>query len=143
VSKIQTKFRNAILCEDIRDEVGNKKSLMGTISGDVLVREFPVTLRLAIYMEYVPEASDGDHLSVEFRLLQNETEIAKGKMESSVQPGLVSNFVLPMAFVTFEKEATFRMCASVNNGPEEEILSKKVMIPTGAGRAGALLLSPP
>jgi hypothetical protein len=35
------KFYNVILCDDIREEIGNKKSLMGIFGGDVLVPRFP------------------------------------------------------------------------------------------------------
>jgi hypothetical protein len=120
------KFRNVIVCEDIRDEVGNKRSLMGVMAGDILVAGFPATLQIAIFLDYAPDADDGDHLSIEFRLVQGDVEIAKGGMEAAILPGLPANFILPRALVTFEKESTFRMFVSINQRPEQEILSKKI-----------------
>jgi hypothetical protein len=131
VTELSNKFRNVIFCEDIRDEVGNKKSLMGAIAGDVFVPAFPATIKIAIYFEYAPEPIErNQHLSIEFRLLQNDDEIAKGGMEATVQPNQSANFILPMALVTFEKEATFRMRAAVNGGPEQELLTKKISKPS-------------
>ena len=121
-----TKFRNIIVCEDIRDEVGNKKSLMGVLSGDILVPTFPATVQIAVFFEYLPDSDDGDHLSIGFRLLRGDGEIANGGMQAIVAPKQTASFVLPRALITFENETTFKMLASVNGRPEEEILSRKI-----------------
>jgi len=126
VSEPQSKFGSVIVCEDIRDEIGNKKSLMGVMGGDILVPNFPATLKIAIYMEYHPDAKDREHLSLEIRLLQDDTEIAKGKMESAKAIKGVATFVLPTGLITFDKEVNFKLLASVNGRPEQEILNKKV-----------------
>lgn len=34
----------ALFCDDVRNEVGNKLSLMGVYGQDLLLREFPTTL---------------------------------------------------------------------------------------------------
>jgi hypothetical protein len=34
----------ALFCDDVRNEVGNKLSLMGVYGQDLLLREFPATL---------------------------------------------------------------------------------------------------
>ncbi len=120
------KIRNIVLCEDIRDETGNKKSLMGVMAGDVLVDEFPATLSVAVYFEYVPDGEDGDELSAEFRLLQNDAEIVHGAIRAPIDPGKIVTLVLPRGLAIFEKEASFRMTLSVNGGDEFEILNKSV-----------------
>ena len=61
-------LRNIILCEDIRTEVGNKLSLMGIFSGDVVVTEIPATIHLAVYMQYIASPEETGELSFEFRL---------------------------------------------------------------------------
>ena len=121
-----------IFCDDIREERGNKKSLMGVVSGDVLAASFPATLQIALFIEYEPDAShrdagQGDSLKVEFRLMQDDTEIAKGNMLAKFPLGRAVNFVLPKGLVSFEKPATFRVLVSVDGGAEEEILSKKIL----------------
>jgi hypothetical protein len=121
-------FRAVILCEDIRDEVGNKKSLMGVMTGDILVPAFPATLQIALFMEYRPSVPNELNASFEFRLLQNDLEIVKAGMSATIPAGQAANLVLPRALMTVEKEVTFRIRASVNNGPEEEIVSKRISV---------------
>ena len=111
-----SKFKNVILCEDVRDEVGNKKSLMGVISGDLHVASFPATIQTAVFFEYAADDSDGDKLSLRFRLMQDDVEIATGGMEADVSVIKRANFILPKGFVSFEKPATFKLLASVNGG---------------------------
>jgi hypothetical protein len=119
-------FYNVILCDDIRDEIGNKKSLMGVLGGDILVAEFPATIQLAFFMQYLPSPEDGERLSIEFRLMQDDTEIVKGGISGVVTIGNENNFILPKAIILFEKETMFRMLVSVNGRAEEEILSKRI-----------------
>jgi hypothetical protein len=120
------KFYNVILCDDIREEIGNKKSLMGIFGGDVLVPRFPAQLRLAIFFQYLPEPNESGPTLIAFRLLQDEEEIAQGRIEATVQDSQPAGFVLPKAMIGFEKETALRMLASVNGGTEEEILNKKI-----------------
>jgi len=53
-------FRNVVVCEDVRDEVGNKRSLMGVFSGDITVQQFPAIVQLAVYLEYAPDKDDSE-----------------------------------------------------------------------------------
>ena len=115
-----------IVCEDIRDEINNKKSLMGVLAGDILAPGFPAQLQIAIFFEYVPGSEDGDTVKIEFRLLQDDTEIAKGSIESPVLPAQTISAVLPRAIVVFPDKMTFRMLVTVNGRPEQEIMRKKV-----------------
>lgn len=57
-------FRNVVVCEDVRDEVGNKRSLMGVFSGDITVQQFPAIVQLAVYLEYAPDKDDSEGLSL-------------------------------------------------------------------------------
>jgi hypothetical protein len=98
---------------------------MGVLGGDILVAEFPATIKIAFFIEYEPGSDDGKNLSVAFRLLLDETEIAKGKFDQPTPKDIVS-FVLPTGFMAFEKEGIVRMRFAVNGRPEEEILSKSV-----------------
>ena len=123
-----SKFRNVIFCDDVRDEMGNKKSLMGVVAGDLQVGEFPATIGFACYFEYFADADDGDSLKLEFRLLQDDAEIAKGGMQANIAATKRAHFVLPKGLVRFETPATFRMMISVNGQPEEEVLAKKIMM---------------
>jgi hypothetical protein len=112
----------------VRDEVGNKKSLMGVVPGELQVPTFPATIQVAVYFEYFADESDGDDLSVRFRLMQDDTEIASGGMQAEIKATRRANFILPKAFITFDKPSTFKLLASVNKGPEEGLLEKKILL---------------
>jgi hypothetical protein len=126
VTDSATKLRNVIVCEDIRDEIGNKKSLMGVLTGDILVPAFPATIQIAVFFEYLPDSNDSDHLSIGFRLLVGDGEIVNGGMQATISSKQTASFALPKALITFENETTFKMLVSVNGRPEEEILSRRI-----------------
>lgn len=141
-----SKFRNAILCDDIRDEAGGKNSLMGVFAGDIVVAHLPATINLAFFLQYFPDASDGPSLSSELRLLQDDREMGKFAMKADTPPaGQVVTIILPRGMLAFDKEGTLRMVVSMN-GKEEEVLSKKVMLPKPTDSftaSGSIVSAPP
>src|SRR5688500_4908101 len=94
------KFRNAILCEDVREELRNKKSLMGVFAGDVLVDKFPAQIRFALYVEYIPLR--GRTVTVLIRLLQDEEELGTAEMSvhGTHQP---ASLILPTVLARFDQ----------------------------------------
>lgn len=120
------KIRNVILCEDIREEIGNKKSLMGIVGGDILVATLPATIQVAVYFEYVPDANESGDVFVEFRLWLDDEEIAKGAMLGHIRPDNIIVLIVHRGLMTFEKDGTFRMTAVINGSPDFELFSKKV-----------------
>ena len=120
-------FRNVIVCEDLREELGNKKSLMGIFTGDIVVSQFPATVPLAFYIEYMPDKSDTDEISFEFRLMQDDAEMAKGIAAAPLAPSQVAVIVLPRGLGTFDKECNFRLLVSVAGSSETEIVSKRII----------------
>jgi hypothetical protein len=73
-------FRNAILCDDIRNERGNKHSLMGVFSGDLVVAKLPAQVYLALYFEHVSEKAG--ELDVALKLWLDQTHGCKSCFES-------------------------------------------------------------
>ena len=127
MTEIRYKFRNVIVCEDIRQEVHGKWSLMGVFSGDIVVPDFPSHVQAAFYLEYVPDPEDNHKLAFEFRLLQDDNELIKGHSEAEIEKGQVATIVLPRGIAAFEKEATLRVCVSVNGGKEIEVVNKRIL----------------
>jgi len=127
VAESKSKFRNVIVCEDVRDEINRKKSLMGVYSGDIIVPQMPAFVRFAVYAEYEPDADDGNQIDFEFRLMQGDTEIVRARGSAAVQSGLNVATGLPPGILTFLKDAEFRVLVSVNKGEEIELVSKKVL----------------
>lgn len=97
-----TTLQYAIVCEDIRDEIGNKKSLMGVMPGDILVPTFPATIKIAFFLVY---RTDETKLSALARIIQDGEEVAKAEFDATVidpkDPWVV---ILPMALATFERK---------------------------------------
>jgi hypothetical protein len=122
------RFESVILCEDVRDEVGNKKSLMGVISGDLIVSSFPATLPIAVFLVYQPNTDRDCEALFEFRIMQDQTEIVKAEINSQIPAGQIANLILPKALMGVEKEVVFRLLVSVDKGPEEEIIKKRIFL---------------
>jgi len=127
VAQSVNKFFNAILCEDVRDEAGNKKSLMGVLGGDVVVTSFPAPIWVAVFLQYQPDKDDADELSIVVRFVGDKTEMMKAKTSPTLKKDGVVTVVIPKGIANFDKETTFRIFASVNDGPEQEILTKNVI----------------
>ncbi len=56
-----------ILCEDIREEVGNKRSLIGLYGNEITVPKFPASFSVAFYLEFgvVEKGAYSLHFSME------------------------------------------------------------------------------
>jgi hypothetical protein len=83
------KIRNCIFCEDIRQEVDGKQSLMGVHGNTISVLLPPgkkendkkVAIRLGIFITVVFEETDEDKNlhQIEFRLEHGETKLTMGR----------------------------------------------------------------
>jgi hypothetical protein len=118
-------FRNVIVCEDVREEVGGKHSLMGVFSGDIIVSSFPATIQIAGFFQYIPPANESGDVDLQVTLIQGENVLVRGKMRGQYNEGQLITFLLPRAFATFEKEGPFRIRIKVGD-EEQDILTKKV-----------------
>lgn len=124
-----SKFRNAILCDDIREEAGNKTSLMGVFSGDVVVPSFPASINVAFFLQYFLDESDPSEFSARMRLLDGDKELAKFAMNgvaNKQNPDLT--FLVQRGVATFDKETVLRVLVAMNDGQEEEVLRKKISL---------------
>lgn len=118
-------FRNAILCEDVREEIRNKKSLMGVFTGDVVVSEFPARIRMAIYLEYAPIKGEGQHI-IEIVLMRDEDEIARAtaSVDDDSKP---RSIILPQGILLLEQGGDLVVRANVGE-VSTEVLRKSVQL---------------
>lgn len=115
-----------MMCEDVRDELGNKKSIMGIFSGDVLVSEFPAQFRIAFYIEYVPPKEIREQ-GIDFTLTIANENVAAGKIIVPAQHSDVVSVVIPQGLARFSEPGNIILKV----GPEGdalEILNKKVRL---------------
>ena len=84
------RFVTAIYCEDIRQEVGNKRSLMGIFSGTIFVNEFPVTLlKLCISIQLTSLASNPVK-TLTLKVLKNDEELSVSNIDESAMSAALS-----------------------------------------------------
>jgi hypothetical protein len=119
--KSDTKFRNVIACDDVREEVRNKKSLMGVFSGDIVVAEIPANIWISFYIEKMPEQPNTSE-EVAIQVKQNDKTI--GNVTLKFEAPEVATLVLGRAMMRVPEECTLSLVATVNGGESEEILSK-------------------
>ncbi len=67
----------AVVCDDVRSEVGNKHSYIGVFSGDIIVPSFPTTLSKLCAIMNVRTVTDDPLTKLIFRILQDEAELVR------------------------------------------------------------------
>ena len=118
-------FVAVVLCEDIRDELGNKKSLMGVIAGDIIVAELPAVIQLALFSLY--QRPNLESAQIDLTLLQDEEEIAKARVAIPAGGTYIASAIIPKSLLRFERECVFSIKAKFADGPETKIAEKKII----------------
>lgn len=121
------KFGNVLLCEDVREEIGNKKTLVGVYSGDVVVKHFPATLRVAFYAEYMPMALN-ESQTLNFGLEIGGVNAVHGKVDIPPNSQHVA-VVLPQGIAHFDApgDLVLKFGTKLDSSDSIEILRKKIM----------------
>jgi hypothetical protein len=78
-----TRSLEAIFCDDVRLEAGNKLSLMGCYSGMMIVPQIPIMLpKLCVVMRAI-SLRDQPFKELKFRLVKDETSIAEQEVPAA------------------------------------------------------------
>jgi hypothetical protein len=126
---IAASFQTRLLCEDIRNELGNKRTLVGVFSGDIIVEKFPATLSLAAYFEYLP-ATIGEQ-RIDFLIRYDDAKLFDfGGVLSIEEPTKVVVLTLPRLNVTLAQAGELKIEVAIPPSSPETLLLKKVQ--TGA-----------
>lgn len=119
-------IKTTILCDDVRQESGTGKYiLIGVFTGDILVREFPAQVQLALYIEIDGPAG---HHDVELRLSGPQAGEGILNISLDAETDGVGAVTTPRITVAMESEGTFRADWRVAGGDWENILSKQVRL---------------
>src|SRR5437879_3808001 len=107
----QLTIRNAILCEDVRQEKSNKFILIGVFANNILVGDTPASVAVALYIEAVSKVASGELFlrysgPGEGSALIGLNYTASQK-DASFDP--VITIVAPRIDVLMEKEGTFKI----------------------------------
>ena len=118
----------AIVCEDIRQEQSNQSTLVGVYAGDIVTREFPASIRVAVYIEYVI-ASPAEH-DVRFRIsyqgaARHEIMDARMRVPGTAKDGIA--FALPATSLRINEAGSLIVEASFDDGQEwVPLIAKRV-----------------
>lgn len=117
-------FRNVLLCEDVRAEIGNKSTIIGVFSGDVVVSEMPATLQFAVYAEYIP--SRFGEVNIKFQFKSKDKLLAGVSAKIGVKKLEPSTIRLPRLFFNFENDTELSLEATIESEKPIQLFSKRV-----------------
>jgi hypothetical protein len=119
-------FRNVIICDDVRQEINHKQTIIGAYSGDIVVANFPVALRLALYAEYVPDTVGETTINLRFMFGKVEAAQIQGSFNFQ-SAGSVVSMALPGLNINIPEENTLKVEASVDDAHWVPIIKKRVI----------------
>lgn len=118
----------AVLCEDVREEVGRKVSLMGVFSGNVVVQSFPAKVRAAFYFVLMSKVVGVQKIDVRLLVEDKAEPSMNGKTEINFeQANRTGNIIVPLGILTFEKQGRFKVQMRANGGEWVDVLNKEAI----------------
>jgi hypothetical protein len=115
-----------ILAEEIRPELGNKHSLLGVYSGNILVDKFPAVIRLGIFIVF-DFVRPGPH-NVEMRMSLDKELVTQGTTQVIAEPGKTTVIVAPIGMLGAEKPSELRIDAAVDGGKRFVLTRKRLLL---------------
>ena len=121
------RFTNIILCDDVRIEINKKLILIGVYSGDIIVAKLPYRLKLAVYLEYLPESAGEQEMFFKYTsgddkhtLLHLKLLVAKHNVNSPI--------ILPGVEKVFSEESELKVDCSEDNKKWIRLITKRILI---------------
>jgi hypothetical protein len=76
---------------------------------------------------YRPDDADGNEYRIILRLMEDDDQIGLANMVAKIEKGGSATLIIPRGFLTLDRPRTFRLLSSINEEPEQEILSRKIL----------------
>ena len=117
----------ALLCEQVRQEINNKFTIVGTFSGDVHVASFPAVFLASIYLQLY--AKDAGQFSVELQITSpgkdqpNQLMIALGAEITAPGPTVVP---MPQFPIQSEGPGEITIELRQNGGAWNKIIERRI-----------------
>jgi len=130
------KFNFAIICDDIREEIGNKISFMGVYTKDIFVPKFPFTFpRLCFVMNY-ENIKGGDIFSAEL-IDPSGKQIGKkvkGGPPEHIKGYIRFQFHMIVSPLIAKEEGNYKLIALINaNGKSKKEINFAIKKPDEVG----------
>ena len=120
-------IENAVLCEDIRQEVRNKNTLVGIYAGDIMVSQLPANIDLAFYLD--GKYREKKSTPMEVRISGPGRDAATAPIEfAPIGDTLGFAMISPRMRVQLEQEGEFKVSMRELGGSWKTLIAKKVTL---------------
>jgi hypothetical protein len=116
----------AVLCEDVRDELNRKHTLLGVFAGDINVQHFPANLKLAAYLEFRNFPAGKHDFSGEVSYARKPIMKLEGEME--VKSSGTAVLVLPSFILPLAEEGQLEVIVKGAGGKPTTVISSHVSV---------------
>lgn len=117
----------AIYCDDIRQEVGNKVSYMGTYTGLLLVASLPATIPKLMVAVHVFTPQEQPFKSLKIRLTKNDELLSETQIPDET---LESQAIVPVADLGDEVSIAFSFIFAFTPLPVTELSKIRIRVQT-------------
>jgi len=127
-------LRNFLVCELVIQDIGNRYTLAGVYTNDIILSEMPARLRLGLYGEFIAEAA-GSH-QVELLFSRDKQPLLKLTASiNDIVPGVAHPLSIPGIEIGIEGPIELTISAIVDgHGRPRELVRKKIFQgPTPSG----------
>jgi len=124
--KWQVMFKNVILCDWVTSDVQNKHSLIGIYSNHLAVPEFPIAIRLSLYLEVGDVRTEPHGFDLIFKF--GGQEVARGRADINGMPdGDIGIIVINGFELLFPAEGTLEIDA-IRDEITHKVVYKEVQL---------------
>ena len=119
-------IENAILCEHLVPGLNNKQTLINLYAGNILVKEFPAQIPIAIYIELKPKIFGT--IPLDLKLYVGRKEAMAGVAEAKFEEGKLAVVAIPTGLILFEKTTTLKITLSSGKEKPVTVIQKQVLL---------------
>ena len=120
------KIENAILCEHLVPGLNNKHTLINMYAGNIMVKEFPAQIPVAIYIELEPKKFG--QIPLEVKLYLGRKEAMAGVAVAIFEKNKLSVVAIPTGFIGLDKDTTVKITVATNGERPVTVIQKKVFL---------------
>src|SRR5579871_1507435 len=115
-----------ILCEDVRQEIGNKHTIVGSWFADLTLSELPGNVRIAVLI--VLQGLAGGHHEAKVELRLDKEAVAGVSFAMDAKTGEAVVLTLPQGLLAMSRPATLSVCMSMDGGRWATLTSSEIRL---------------
>ena len=124
--KLPFKIEKSILCEDVREEISKKHTLVGVYAGDILISAIPGSMSLALYIEASVAKIGKFDLNLKLSGPGEHEATLKARIDVA-QPG-TAVIATPRIDLLVDQEGVFRLDLGTEGSDWVNVISKKIIL---------------